>query len=293
MAIYTPEKTPYANGLDEIGIYMGLPRIESETLANYQRRLILEARDPSGATQDKFVRSLGRRVGLFCEPMFEVSLTLDGNGLPLAVDPYLEITSGYIRLYDNYATDSLDVGLSFSDRANGYFLRDVYAAINASAFFDIAILDAGYEFKFSRHLRYGNSNKYMYSELLRSSVETKLEHFNIREFSPREPGIFVTEVFDIDLLLNAGEYFIDYYNGVVFTYSLQTGYASYVYRDFPYRLFYEPVHAYPLGDVDKKEFFKSNLISDTTGTSEKVLLTSTGAKIFNDVLDLHPMTWGK
>jgi hypothetical protein len=293
MISYTPVKSLYPNGLDDIGVYLGLPRLPNETLADYQRRLLLEARDPSGSTQAKFVRSVGRRVGEFARPIFEVDLVLDGDGVPLAVDPYVEITSSYIRLYDDYENDSIDVELNFFDRTNGYFLRDVWTAIDASTIFTIVALDDSYDFLQSRYLRYGNSDKYVYSELLRSSVENRLQFSNVKEFSPKQLGVFINEVVDVASIVANGDYYIDYYNGIIFSYNIQSGYVSYVYRDFPFRIIYEPVHVWPLNDPDKKEFFKSNLISDTTGAGEKVLLTSTGAEIINDVLNVHPMTWGR
>jgi hypothetical protein len=49
MATYTPTKVLLPNGLDELGLELGLQRLRSESLTDYRRRLLLEARDPSGS----------------------------------------------------------------------------------------------------------------------------------------------------------------------------------------------------------------------------------------------------
>ncbi len=294
MSTYTSiNKLSIPNGLDDIGLHLGLPRIDGETLYNYQKRLILETRERSGPTQREFLKSLSRRVGEFDLPVFRITLDVDGNGAPLAADPYIEVTSTHIRAYSNWTLGTLDIELNFHDRDNGYFLRDIYAAFNASSFFGVTILDTEYTYKLSQRLRFSNTQMHVPAEALSRSYETKLTNTNIIDFYPDNRLAFITEKTSIAAMTTEGDYFVDYDNGVVFSYVTQSGIVSYTYMDFPFTLYFQSIRAYPYNDPDKKYKHKNTLISDDTGLPEYVLLNSFGSKIANEVLNVHPLTWGK
>lgn len=293
MGTYTEINTiPLPTGLDEIGIHLGLPRLDKESLSNYQRRLILETRERSGPTEKEFISSLSRRIGQFDTPVFRISLTLS-NGIPLAVDPYIEITSSYLRAYSNRGANLLDFEINLYDRDNGYFLRDIYSEFFASTYFDIEIIDEDYVYKISSKLRFSNTEEHVPSEAVYPSTQIKLNNNNLISFYPDNRLVYINEKDDLNQVLIEGDYYVDYVNGVVFSYIPQAGIVSYTYMKFPFTIYWQSVRCYPYNDNDKKVFHKDALISDSTGEEEYVILNKLGNDTINSVLGVHPIHWGK
>lgn len=295
MATYTPTKFMLPNGLDELGYDMSLQRLPEESLDHYRQRLLQEASDPAGASQEEFLRSLNRQVGELDQSIFEVSLILDVNSDPLAADPFIEVTSSYLRAYDDYANESIDFELNLCSRDDAYFLREVEAAFSTSTYFDIEVLVTGtdYEFKRSDHLRVDTTERLVLAEGLSASRSNNLNHSLVRTVKAQAFQLFQNEVTDLSLVADAGDFFIDYRNGVLFTEDVASGLVSYSYREFPYTLFWQPVRAYPANDKDIAYRHKDPVLSDSTGLLEHSVLNSEGAKIANKTLIIHPLGWGK
>lgn len=292
---YTPTKFALPNGLDEIGYEYGMSRISNETLRDFRKRLILESREPSGASESDFIRSVNRQVGEFDEPIFEITLTLDGSGDPVASDPFIEVTSTYLRAYSDYENDILDFELNLVDRNSGYFLNAVETAFSSSSYFALEVLTSlsNYGYLKSDRLRYDNTERMVVAEALRATRSNKLLHTNIKVLKAQNFALFQNEVSDIASLNEVGDFYIDYTNGIVFTEEVASGFVSYSYRMFPFRLYWQSVRAYPANDSDLKYRHYDTLISDSTGLAEHVLLNSEGAKIANRTLEIHPLGWGE
>lgn len=64
------------------------------------------------------------------------------------------------------------------------------------------------------------------------------------------------------------------------------------YRQFPYRLWWQPVRVAPLNDDDYDYYLKDTQVNDVF-IEENLRLNSRGAKIVNNVLETHPLGWGK
>lgn len=293
MSTYTPHRFDIPTGFDETGIMLGLNRLRGESLPDYRRRLLLEARDRSGPTQDQFIKSIGRKVGEFDVPVFEVDVIRDANDIPLAADPYIEITSTYLRAYSDWENNTLDFEHNLVDRSDAYFLREIYTAFNSSTYFDITVLDASFTYKRSRNLRLDNTERFVRAEFLAESRSNKLDHDYVREIYPQAFQHFETEVSSKAAVDDDGKYYVDYLNGVIFTYEYATGILAYKYREFPFRLWWQPVRSWPYSDEDKTYRFKDSLISDTTGQTSPLLLNSEGAQIVNTVIAAHPLGWGE
>jgi hypothetical protein len=238
---------------------------------------------------------LNRQVGLLDIPIFDVDVIRDVNNDPLAPDAFIEITSTRLRAYSNYSASVLDFELDLNDHDDAYFLRDVEAAFTASTFFSVTVVadTTTYEFYRSNHLRFGNTNKVVFAERLYNSRSNKLENDLLIDLNAQSFQLFQTEVGSADLVNEPGEYYIDYINGVVFTQDPAVGYVTYTYRDFPYRLFWQPVRAYPNNDDDLDYLHYDNLISDETGLPIPINLNSEGARITNAVLSIHSLGWGQ
>jgi hypothetical protein len=296
MATYTPSRFALPNGLDERGLMLGLQRLDNESLATYRRRLLLEARDPSGSSQVDYIRTLNRKVGQFDQPMFDVDVIRDANGDPLAPDPYIEITSTHIRVYSDWTNSTLDFELNLHERSGAgtaYFLREVDIALTASTFFSHTVLDTTFTFKKSDHLKFGNSELYVVGKALRESQSNRLEHGLIRDIYPLSFVIFQNEVATPALVVEQGDFYVDYINGAIITYETAKGLVSYIYKVFPYRLYWQAVRAVPYNDADKVYSHKDTILSDDTGLPVHKVLNSEGAKIANSILNVHSLGWGE
>jgi len=293
MGSYTPILFDIPTGLDETGLMLGLHRFRDESLATYRRRLLLETTQRSGPTQQQFIHSVGRKVGQFDIPVFEVDLVLDGNDVPLAPDPYIEVTSTHVRAYSDWTNLTLDIELNLVSRTDAYFLREVYTAFNASTFFDITVIDTTYTFKRSDRLRFDNTERLKRIEYLKESRSNKLKNDHVRAIYPQATDHFIEEVASLALVDSVGKYYVDYLNGVIFTYEYVSGALTYSYKEFPYRMFWQPVRPWPYNDSDKDHRMKDLMVADATGQEEPLLLNNEGAKIANVVLGIHPLGWGE
>lgn len=185
MGTYTNmRKERLPTGYDELGLKYSLTRFDSETLPSFRRRLLLEARDPAGPTQEQFIRGVNRKVGLFEVPVFEIDVILDGSGAVLAPDPYVEITSTYLRAYSDYDNETLDFELNLVDRNDGYFLDAVNTAFTASTFFSITIIDTDHTYKRSDQLRYDNTTRVTQLPRLRNRYVNDLGVRHVKQIIP-------------------------------------------------------------------------------------------------------------
>jgi len=292
MGTYSPTRLEISTGFDEVGIRLGLYRLPGESLSNYRRRLLLESRDRTSTTEDSYIRAVGRRVGVFETPVFEVEL-IEAGGVPVADDPYVEITSTYLRAYNDYANGSVDVELNLLDRTNGYFLQDVVSAFAGSIYFTLTVLDATHTYKKSAQLRYDNSNKFAFAETLLNSKENQLQNASVIAIFPLSSELFVEEMASIVQVAKLGDFYVDYINGVIITYDVAQGLISYTYRKFPFTMYWQPVRVWPYNDADKKYRIMDTLIADDTGLADNLLLNSEGAKLVNEILSVHSLSWGK
>ena len=294
MGTYTSRAQPLPNGLDEIGLDLSLPRLEDEALATYRKRILLETRLPGGATQDEFAVSASRQVGLFDEPLIEIDLVLDANGDPVGADPHFEVTSTRVRAYHDYSLG--DAGLDFTlviERAQNWFVDDLVTALTASAYFSVNIENADYQYKLLRDLQFGSSLKTVDRRLLRKSYENALGFRYVRSFLPQSVAAFINEKATQALVVADGDYFVDYTNGVVFTYTLQSGGAMLTHRDFPYLLREAGVRVVPVNDADLIYRTHELVYSDVGVLDESNHLGSFGGWLTNQIYDVAPMGWGK
>lgn len=293
MSVYTPNKQLLSFGLEELGtISLGLPRLPNETLDNYRRRLLLEARDPNGPTEADFIKSVNRQVGLFETPVFQIDVIRDSNDDPLAADPHVEITSTYLRAYSDWDNSTLDFEIDFGDRVNGYFLREINTAFGASSFFNITVLDTDHTFKLSSHLRFDNTERFVNSEFIADSRSIKLKNNLIRDIYPQNVPLYQQEVASVALILEIGDFYVDYVGGNIFVYEPAGGFMTYAYKQFPWTMYWQPVKVWPYNDPDKKYKYYNSLIDDDTGLGDNTLLNVEGAELANIVLGVHPLGWG-
>lgn len=293
MAEYTPQYFPNPNGLDERGLRFSLHRLPGETLDAFRQRLLAEARQPAGASEHQYLHSLSRQVGKNYDKMWEIDVVRDANGEPLAADPYIEITSTYIRFYDDYANGSIELEGSILDLNDLYFASDLETAIGTLTYFSATNYYVGDQshrrcFRFRRD----NTQRVQFTELLRETRSNKLTYDMIRSFNGQDSILFQREVADVASVTEEGDWYLDYTNGVLFTYEIGTSFVTYEYSEFPFSVYWEPVSAFPVNDPDIDWYIKDTIIDDETGLEVPAKLNGRGAQIYNRIYEKHPLGWG-
>jgi hypothetical protein len=294
MATYTPDKILIPNPLDEVGLFYGMQRFLPETLDGFRSRLLSEARQPAGASEKEFIQSISRQVALQDQNLFDIILRVDSNGDALAPDAYVEITSNYFRAYSDYANNVVDIELSFSNRADGYFCKAITDALDASTYFNyLAKTTVNFDFTKSNKLRICNSKQQIINHLLYKTRSNKLPATNVSKIFLNHSSTFVNEKNSPDLVEVSGDYYIDYKNGVIISHEVQNSTVSLEYRNFPFAVFEQTVQVISFNDKDIDHVIKNTVIEDLTGEPEPTLINPFGAKILNQIFNLHPLTWGE
>lgn len=290
MGTYTPKETLIPTGLDEIGLRLGLERLPQESLSTYRKRLLLEARDPGSTDSASFIRGINRKVGLFDKHVLSIELINDTDGYPLAPDPYVEVTATHLRCYSDYDNEILDIEISLLDSK---WLSDLATEFSSSSYFSLSEEDQYEDYLKSERLRIGNSNVLKESFPLYESYENSFGVGNIKTVWFSNSNVFLSEKASRADVEESGDFWIDKDEGVVISNDTQLGYATFIRRDFPFKLYWQPVKVELVNDEDLNYRIKDKAISDETGELEPMVLNSTGKKIYNTILEAHPLEWGR
>jgi len=294
MATYTVlSKVLLPTGLDEFGFNVSLNRLESESLDDYRRRLLLEVVQPSGASFEHFSRAVSRKVALFDTPAVRFELVLDGDDLPVAPDPLIVVTATKLYAYSDYGNSTIDVEVNLVDREDGWFIQDVVDAFAGNTFFTVSLLDADFAYKKSSHLSVGSNLRH--KEILKLQAREVYDFglSNLREVLFGDPVLFNEEVATVEDIEEYGQYYLDRIGGVVFTYSSMGGGAHVEYAEFPFDVLYRSVRAYEFKDEDVKYIIYDDILAEGSEDEQPLLLNSVGAEMVNELLATHPLEWGE
>jgi hypothetical protein len=291
MSVYTTvNSVNVPTGLDDAGLRASVVRLHDESLSDFRRRILLEVRDPSGPSEDDFVRSVNRKVGAFEVPVFTIDVLRDVNGNVIANNPAVVVTSAFIRLYSDYVAGTIDVELELRLTGNK-FISDIIPLLDASSFFSCTAIGSNGA-KHSKNLRYGSNRKHVNRQLLPQSHSNYLGHENIQGFWPESTGVFVTEQATSGAVAVDGDWHLDNDQGVLITHLHQRGVISYVYAEFPHAVNWQLVRAYPCND-DDIDYIHKDLMLDTDGVYRPLRLNSEGTEIMDALYTAHPLQWGK
>ena len=286
---------PFSNPtwLDELGIHLSLPRFSGETFSSYKDRLLLQARNPPDYAEEGFIRSVNRLVALVEEEIFRIEPIVDAEGTPVAPDIYIEIDEVFLRVWSDYENGVMDLEVDIYNRDGAYFLGDLATSLNNLAFLYTGVVtNNDWEYLRSWNLTYGNSHRHFDVPFLKPTRMNDLPHRHIKNIKFYNPLLVVNEVANSEALVAEGDYYIDYVNGIVFTYEMATGGVSYSYRGLPYSLIWQPVKIMPINGKSMEHITKDYLVNPD-GQNERLLLNSYGAQIANETLAIHPLQWGK
>jgi hypothetical protein len=291
----TPVPKTVWNEFDEHGLLEGLYRNKAETNWEYKRRLLDVFINRANSTYRGLVNGITRELGLALFQPVIINPRVASNGEFLAPDPYIKFDGVYLYLYSDYSNDLLDYQIDRYEAGGNYeHLGRLVDLINTTHYFE-ATLDADVD-PYTRSMTIINqSNRIETEEPVLSSNKFQLEHGRIIRGTIffKDTNIFATEVGSENLVSSLGKYYIDYYNGVIRSFSIPGIEASvrYSYVDYPFEPWASPVILHDINnDNFKVKMFEQVLLDD--GTYTHGVATEIGLDIINELLGVTPMYWG-
>lgn len=270
-------KRQLATWLDNAGQLLNLPRLEDEDLFSYKGRLIDHVRNKGNTSVDGIGKSLARVVGLERTHVLTLEPTEDN------LQPYVEVTSKYIRLFKNGDVD-LEIDVYSST------LEQLSLQIDTSSSgFTVTYLDEDFVGVSCKKIMYGHNKKAKQHAL--NLTKANILPDGYLESCSLTSDAHIRSKANLASIVKSGDFYIDYTEGLVYTGTDATGYASYVYYEVPFKLFYSPVTFFPLNDQDINEIIKDPVLT-SDGESYEVL-NSKGSSFINELLAKAPIHWGR
>ena len=293
-----PEAKNIVNNFDLLGAFVSLKRLPQEKNNSYKQRLFDANVNLGGPTYNGNINNLTREFGYAIERCILIELKQTSSGEPIANNPRIDILANKVVLYSDYqptGTALIDKTIdTYSPSDSGYFLSDLVAEINSSVCFSASIYSGVRPNLHSSNLIRKTSYNYIPRDLIDSSKKVFLSANNLVQKSVRfgDKNVFTTEV--LTTPTSKGEYYIDYVNGSIETYSLPDGTfdVSYHYNEFPLRVDYSPIQLYTLQDDNfLEEMFETETLC--SGETVSSLPTEEGSEIFHQLFMETKYLWGK
>lgn len=283
--------------LDEIGIKFGVYRSDKETIEEYEDRIYLRISRMPEPTRKYFFEHIGNDALLKKETVFTISAKKVFNSTYQSLSivppsPLITIDGAWLKVWSNSALEPV-LALNIWDKDKCYFLKDVYDELVKLEDFTVQLLaiDDSWMYKKSSNLISSTSKVVAEIELIPLRIN-KLGVTNITGITFGNSAIFANEVFSHEDLLGNGDYFINYYEGIVFSFSPAGGRCLVTYNKNPFEVMWHPVGVLEVNDASIKDIFKDKAMGNE-GNLERLILNSQGANIINKILSVHPLQWGK
>jgi hypothetical protein len=289
MTTYTPVLHDIPTGLDEVGYELGLPRLPLESGAAYRERLLAFTRKGKSTSEAWYASVASILLGLSNTEVFTIDVVVDGDGVPVATEPRVEITASRLRAWEDYTNDVLELDLDLLVEYK--FLSDLETAINASASFTATNLLAANDYLLSSRLRVSSSDGWT-QQLLSPKKVHVFKHPYIAEIYPDAIRVFETEVATEAEVTEYGTYYLDRVNGVVKTYEPMAGVCSFSYWNFPMPVWHDAVRVTSIADADLKYTLQHQGLSDLGEVVPLGVPNDLGALVYNELLRVYPSEWG-
>ncbi len=287
---------PVFNELDDFGLLLGLPRLPSERNPAYKQRLLGVFAQRASSVYRGLINGITRELGLELFDAIRI-IPLESGGVFLATNPAVMFNETKVFLYEDFENNILDRTIDrFDQDGIAFFLIDLVAAINASAFFSASIETGVDTHTRSMTILNQSSHIFVSEEVVQISTRLELENTNIVAgsifFSDRI--IFETQVDTEAEVDTKGEFFVDHKKGLVVVFDTPTPDITVRYQHLrsPMICKASPVIIHNMQDDDFKVKLFEQVLTDA-GTFDNGLVTSLGADIINELLSVFPLNWGE
>jgi hypothetical protein len=300
-ATYTsvPVATNLVNVFDYFGMLMGLPRLPGEKNTEYRARLWDVYVKRAGAHEEGLINGITRELGLSQFNAITVSSSSPNSPRVIVRDTQIELYSNWIIDANGDQDYTLDETIDiYSKDSSSYFLPGLISTINTSTYFTAVAVDSVDNDTLSATILNQNSRKWQENEIIKPLFRIDLENDNLINgtltFSFEGRNVYSSEVASEVLVVAAGDYYVDYTNGFLVSYSLPAGTVScrYMYDAMPITLKASPVILHEFGS----EQFR-NLIFDQVeqpdGTYTDGLPLHDAVDMVQELISAVPFLWGR
>lgn len=290
------QTTTYRNQFDELGDLVSLRRLKGETNWEYCRRIKDAMVHYANSSYRGMVHGITHELGLSIYQSIIVNPKVDGNGRFLAPDPYVRFDGPYVYLYSDYANGQLDWAIDRYEPGGNYeHVGRLVELINNTSFFEASIPTGVDYYDRSMTILNQSSRGIVSFERVQSSDKFALNHNHIVPgslfFSNRDQ--FRREVESEALVLNNGDYWVDYHSGIVKVFTIPTisDIVRYQYTEYPFRAVASQVIVHDITNENfRTKMFQQ--IQQDDGTYTHGMPTELGVDIINELLTVVPMYWG-
>jgi hypothetical protein len=287
--IVEPETHPIFNAFDDYGLLLGLKRLPEERNSEYKQRLLDVFVHPGSASYKGIINTVNRELGTKFTDAITIDVVRDANGVPLAANPLIEIKDGYIYLYSGWAktNPTIELKKSLLNRNGSYTLTSLVSAINGTTNFTASLATGVNGWKLSGTLFNQSSAITVRSEDLELTKVIKLINKDLLKntITFNDSFTFANEVASANLVLKAGDFYIDYTKGAIETFVVPSVRAAirYQWNKFPMIVQSSDIIAFnlPIASI-REQLFQQNI--DRLGsTHDSELPTSLGTDIINEL----------
>jgi hypothetical protein len=295
----TPEAVNVVNTFDYIGLLLGLPRLPAEDNPTYRKRLWDVYVHLANSTEQGLINGITRELGLDRFDAIKISSSSSDS-------PRVIIKDTTIELYSNWSVDdygntssTLEATIDiYSKDSDAYFLPGLISAINATTSFSAIAVDTVDTDTLSATLIPTDSRIWVDSETIYPVKRQKLDYTPIIpgtvRFTFGGQDIFTTEQDSEGAVTSAGDYYIDYTNGYLISYSIpkRTTSVRYMYDQLPITVEGSPVILHEFGSED---FLDKNFeqIQQPDGTYIDGLPDADMVDTIQELFAAAPTLWGE
>jgi len=292
MATYTPVNHTVFNELDNIGLLLDLTRLAGERNDAYKQRLLDVFVHRGGSNRLGLVYAITRELGLDMFQAMTITPVLDTDGNTLGDNPAIIFEETKCYVYSDYTDSSsgLAVTIDRYDYDDGaYNYSELLTSIQATGYFAVSIKSGVSGSTRSMTIYDQSSVETITSEdLSTSGAVINLNNNKLFSDSVSVTSTNLTSRVSTQVeLIRAGQYYIDYLNGIIYTAeSPSSGSAiRYKYRNDNFKVWASPVIIHNLQSADfKTKMFEQ--ITDSDGDIVNGAPKELGADFVNELLSV-------
>ena len=283
------------NEFDRHGLLFGLSRIDLEKNAEYKQRIIDVFVHRASSTYRGLINSISRELGISFRNVLNIQPVFSG-GVPLAAVPAVVFIDTKCYLYENYSTGELLMTIDlFDPDQNANLLINLRSRINSSVKYNATLLDSSRALDRSQTIIAQSSVGLVEAEsLVGFGTKIKLANSSIINTSVSITSSTLSrEVFQLNMVSNPGDYFIDYDTGLLTSYDVPDNAARirYNYRNDSMNVEASDVILHNMQSEDfKTKLF--NQINDDQGNKINGEPTAFGAYLINELYTVHGVSFG-
>ena len=277
------------NTFDYMGMLVGLNRLPGERNATYRGRLADVHVNQAGAHYTGLINGITRELGLAQYDAITITSSLDY--------PRIEVGDTYINIWTSTSEyETIDIYLRDS---TVYTLDDLVVAINAISGYTATLAVGGSEFTPAAQLLVRDSLIWVNDELLSSTHRNLLENKPVTpgsiKFSRQGSTIFATRQLTEAAVTEAGDYYVDYTEGLIVSYTLSAIDVTcrYSYSEFPITLRASPVKVMEFNSPTLRENIFYQVLGPDDLTTMDGLPKSEAVDYINELLAAKGMLWGR